>query len=381
MRAHHLLIPLVAALLAGCGGGGNTTMTGGGGGGLVGGGGGGGGTGGSAGSPIPIYILVGGHKPTSVNPVHAVPPGADIFLDGLNVDTNRLRPGEIYIMAKNALSANTNYTVAVTASTFGSENFTRTWSFTTGATANPPTFAGTVIGELNALRGQAGAAAVASSSNFAKAGRHHSGYQCEVDDNFNTPPGPPAHLSITHNEPLSTKRFFVDNDFANRISVAVGKPATAFADGDPAPWGTGITTVYEDVASSGGVPAMDQLWNTVYHRIPMLRAEVAAIGNGDRTDAAGDGLNTPSVISSTGTFSYQTIEFAGNGAMQTLVFWPADGQTGIPISFNTNSESPDPISAGNGNGTTDDDVVGPPLTVLFPTSQDFNAVTVTLTQN
>jgi uncharacterized protein YkwD len=353
MRPQHLLIPIVAALLAGCGGGGDTTTTGGGG------GGGGGGTGG-AGSPVPIYILVGG------NPSATVPAGSDIYLDqeisNDPVRGNRLRPGEIYIMAQGALQASTTYTVAIAADT-AAEHLTRTWSFTTGLNTNPPTFSGTAIGELNALRGQSGARTLTSNANYAVAARRHAGYQCETS-------------AISHFESTSANaQFYIADEFFQRISIADGGTSGSNT------WGSGINTVYEDIATTAGVAAIDQLWNTVYHRIPMMRQEVSFIGNGDRSDAFTDSRNSPQVIASTGT-GFQTIEFAAvSSTPKILAYWPTDNQTGIATAFNSNTESPDPFSAGNPNGAPNVGVVGPPITIIFPTSQDFTGVTVTLTQN
>lgn len=366
MRVLHPVLAAAVVLLSGCGGGaGDTTPAGGGG--MPPGGVGGGGGGGSAGSPIPIYILVGGHKPSGANPVNPVPPGSDVFLDGLNIADDRLRPGEVYVMAKSRLAANAHFTVTVAATTIGSESFSGSIRFSTGSSSNPVALTTTsALDELNALRAQSRAAPVSFNAPYKVAAQRHAGYQCETG-------------AITHNEPGTSARFFVNNDFFRRICLALGKPASA-PETDPDAYGVGVTTVYEDIATTAGIAAIDQLWNTVYHRIPMMRSEVASIGNGDRSDAFADARNRPQVIAATGT-GFQTIEFAGYGAMQTLSFWPPDGATGVATAFSTDSESPDPVSSANGNGTGDADVVGPPLTVLFPTSHDFATISVTLTQN
>ncbi len=354
MRAQHLLIPMVTAVLAGCGGGGtNTTPSSGAGGGV-----GGGGVGTPSGTVVPSYVLVGGSQSATK------PPGADVFLDQAIPNTargNRLRPGEIYIMAKGALLASTNYTVAISATT-AVETFSRSWSFTTGLNSNPPNFAATVLGELNALRGQSGASTLSANANYSVAAQRHAGYQCETS-------------AITHNEPTGSAQFFVNTDFFRRISVANGGTASSNT------WGTLIDTVYEDIATTAGVAAVDQLWNTVYHRIPMMRQEVSFIGNGDRSNAFTDSRNSPQVIAASGT-GFQTIEFAAvSSTPVTLAYWPTDNQTGIATDFDSDTESPDPFSTGNGNGAPNVGVVGPPITIIFPTTQDFTTVTVTLSQN
>src|SRR5690606_36024687 len=104
--------------------------------------------------------------------------------------------------------------------------------------------------------------------------------------------------------------------------------------------------------------AVVDLWNTVYHRIPMMRHDVTHLGEGDRADAEGDVIyaslpevNRPFVIGNTAiNAQYQTINWTrANAAQSGVRFWPANGQIGLNLRFNTNSELPDPVGT-NGEG-------------------------------
>lgn len=351
MRAVRLpLVAAVVALLAACGGGEDDAA-----------GGGGptnGGTGTVGGSGLPLYVLLGGTTK---------PAGADIHLD------SRLDPGELFIIPKDPLLPSEEYEVAVTAAA-GADTFTRTWRFTTGAT-NAITSQGTPLGEMNALRVQSSASIPAFTTHpgYVTAAVKHAGYLSEVQQ---AAPGSP----LTHGESNSpARRFFVDNDFGNRINVGcVGA-------GDSG-WGTdnavAITLIGEDIASNGGPAAIANLWNTVYHRLPMMRSQYRRVGLGDRVDAAADPtLNAaPQVITTPTTAAFLTIDFGGRGDHAQLPgHWPTDGQTNVYFSFRSDSEGPDPIDAGNANGTPTDEFVGVPIHVIVPTSNDFTSFTITVT--
>jgi uncharacterized protein YkwD len=320
-------------LLAACGGGGDDPAAAGG----------GGGTASIGGTGLALHVLVGGTSK---------PAATDLYLDG------RLDAGEIFVMPKAALSASTTYTISVVASTAGGEQFNHSWSFTTAAGAVTATGGATVLSELNAYRAASiNLPAVTSDSGYATAATKHAGYQCETN-------------AINHNEPDNTKLLFVNTDFWRRISIAKGGTVSSNT------WGTGIDTVYEDIASTGGADAVPQLWNTVYHRVPMMRRQVSIIGNGDRAAAAAlPGSDV--AVSGTG---YQTIDFGGvSGTAVMTSYWPHDGTTNVFMSFNTNQESPDPVSTTNTNGTPDATTVGPPIHILLPTTQNFTALTITVT--
>ncbi len=276
---------------------------------------------GGSGSPVPVYILVGGSS---------VPAVADVYRDLQGVGG-----GEIFVMSKTPLAISTPYEFAY-AVTAGGTEYTGSFRFTTGTTAGMAPRAGSVLGEINLYRsdsGYANADLLASGDGYTIAARRHAGYQKEPDS------------FITHSEPDNTKVFFMNNSFSSRISIAHG--GTAGSNN----WG-GSNTVYEIIASNGGIAAIPFLWNTVYHRVPMMRRHTRRAGNGDSADAVVDTLYVnanpkPYVITDPGAF--QTVNLGGTSSFaQTLATWPGPNQTGIGTTFNTNSELPDPLSPANG---------------------------------
>ncbi len=329
-------------LIAGCGAGGGY------------GSGGGGGSGGGASSPVPIYILVGGAS---------APSGAYVYLDN---GVGRLDSGEVFIMARNALLANSQYRVDYSI-VAGGTTFTGTWSFTTGS-GNETAQTATVLAEINRYRADAGEPAIVANSALDLSATRHAGYQAETD-------------AISHNESDTTKVFYVNTDFYRRISIANG--GTASSNSWP---GTSTDTVYETIATKGDAGAAVSLWNTVYHRIPMMRRHTTLLGNGDRSDAMADSRYTGAVVPpfvgpGTANQQYETIDYSANSALaQIASHWPPDGATGIGLSFDSDTESPDPLSTVNGNGTPSDGVVGTPLHLVLPTTASFASLTISLTK-
>jgi uncharacterized protein YkwD len=136
---------------------------------------------------------------------------------------------------------------------------------------------------------------------------------------------------------------------------------------------------YEDISSIAGVPAIRSLWNTVYHRLPLMRHETQVFGFGDSDIARAD---HPGVVP--GISGYATTDCAGDlGAPTTvtLSFWPRIGQWGIDTSFNTDSETPDPLSSANGGqnpATPDIDFCGVPIHIICPTTKSWASITATV---
>lgn len=341
MRTYRLpMLTAAVALLAACGGGDDTPAAGGGGGTTN------GGTGSVGATGLALYVLLGGTTK---------PAGADIYLD------SRLAKGEVFILPKDPLLTSHTYTVAVAIST-GTESFNNTWTFTTGA-SNLITSQSTPLAELNALRAQSSSAtAFTTHAGYVTAAVKHAGYQSEIS-------------TLTHGESDNTKRFFVNNGFDSRIVAG----CTAASDPGTFGWGTGINMIGEDIASNGGVGAVAGLWNTVYHRLPMMRSQYTRLGIGDRVDASVHALNyVPQVITTPTTSAYLSIDFGGASATaQIAAQWPANNQTNVYNSFSTDSESPDPV--GGTNGTPTDNLVGVPIHVILPTSNDFTSLTITVT--
>jgi uncharacterized protein YkwD len=295
---------------------------------------------------LALYVLAGGTS---------VPDIDDLFEDG------DLDPGEIFIVPKDPLDAGALYQVDLTADA-GGVSYAATWTFTTAVAAPAPATA-SVIDEVNNFRTQAGGMpSLSANAAMAQAAILHSGYQCEKD-------------TITHNETDSGATFFVHTNFFSRISIANGGTAISNT------WPGGSDVVYEIIASNDGTDAVLGLWNTVYHRLPMMRRHTTLMGEGDRGEAAVHVVNVPPVIVAIDDPDFQTIELAGDSSIaQTTAFWPADGQIGVATSFASNTESPDPVDSGNANGTPDDNLVGVPIHFVAPTTADFTAIVVTVTK-
>jgi hypothetical protein len=317
-----------------------------------------GGTGTST-SPVPLYALVPDTGTGSL--------GSGVFRDP------DLDNGEIFLMAQDPLVASSTYQVEYTIFV-GSTQFTKTWTFDTGTSAVTTTGATGAFAELNALRLQANSPAVTSSSVFGDAATLHSGYQCEQDQLDTANSG----QAITHHEPVTTASYFVADDFLNRISIANGGTAPAGSD-----------IFYEVIATNGGVPAVDLLWDTVYHRLGMMRRHITVEGHGERTDAAADATRNPggTVITGPGLTNeqYFTADLGADSATaQVQAVWPADAQTNVGTTFDTDGEIPDPVGNANGdiqdNGTPDDDLVGTPIHIVLPTSGIITGISVKLTK-
>jgi hypothetical protein len=222
------------------------------------------------------------------------------------------------------------------------------------------------VADLNALRGQCGGIALHAVSPLTPlviSALKHAGWQAQNDAKH-------GGASLNHGEPDAALSFYVSSDFGVRIRTANGGADIA-----------GSFEYDEDIASQAGTPAMDSLWNTVYHRLPMMRTQVTSVGYGDmalaRTDypAAGIPATDPWGNSPPGN-GYATLDFAGYAVPAIgLSFWPSNGLSGVPKAFNTTTELPNPLPAGP--LTT----VGPPLHLVAPTLANFTSITVTLTYN
>ncbi len=330
---------------------------------------GGGGSGGST-SPVPVYVLIGG----------ATNPGAaDVYLDSL------LEPGQVFIVPKSPLLTNSTYTVTYTITAGGTTFTAPNWTFdTVGASANPADPGGSIFDVIDLRRGQTFVPTLQNSpSILAVAARRHAGYQCEDQDKRSLANG----AAITHGEQFSGYSFFVNDNFGTRIQAANSGAVPH-----------GATNMYETIATNGGSAAVVFLWNTVYHRLPMMRHDVTHFGAGSRAEAETDSIYTGTPMGAAKPFTagntatnakYLTIDWTRvSSALTGAKFWPANGQGGVNVSFDTNTEVPDPIGTANeggyapwNNGTPEAGVVGVPLQVSLPTTGNITAIEVTLTKN
>jgi hypothetical protein len=234
-----------------------------------------------------------------------------------------------------------------------------------GSTADDISVNAARVADLNGLRAQCGGTAlttVASLTPLIISSVKHAGWQAQYDAAFGG-----AHLD--HEEPDQALSLYVNNLFYVRIEAANGGQDIA-----------GWTAYDENIASQAGTPAMDSLWNTVYHRLPMMRTQVTSVGYGDmalaRLDYPAAGIPTLDPWGNTPPGNgYATLDFTGYATPAiSPSYWPGSNLTGVPAAFNTTTEEPDPLPASSPYTT-----VGPPLHLVAPTLDNFTSISVTLT--
>lgn len=199
---------------------------------------------------------------------------------------------------------------------------------------------------------------VASNSVLATAATRHAGWQA-IDDQ--TQPG----ANLDHGEPRNNA-LFTNDDMGNRIRSANGGSDIS-----------GANRYFEDIASTAGTTAITQLWNSVYHRLPMMRHRANSVGYGDmamaRTQFPAAGVPaTDEWGNSPAGNGYATLNWAAYATPTiTLSYWPGNGTTSVPKTFASNTESPDPVAGRN--------EVGCPIHLIFPeTNGFFTSINATL---
>jgi hypothetical protein len=216
------------------------------------------------------------------------------------------------------------------------------------------------VGDLNAFRAQCGGTAlpsVASHNSLIISAVRHAGWQA-IDDIGQ------AGANLDHGEPRSNP-LFSDDDLRERIRKANG--------------GTHLSpdSYYEDIASRAGSAAITQLWNSVFHRLPMMRHRASNMGYGDMTLArldyptAGVPVDDEWGNSPDGS-GYATLNWQQlTTPAITASYWPANGTTGVPHTFRSDSEAPDPVASR--------DEVGCPIHFIFAdTAGTFTGIDVDL---
>lgn len=221
---------------------------------------------------------------------------------------------------------------------------------------------GSEVAALNAYRDACDGTAlvtVTSNSVLAAAATRHAGWQA-IDDLTQ----PDANLN--HGEPRANNLFTHDS-LGQRIRAANGGSDL-----------TGATSYFEDIASSAGTTAITQLWNSVYHRLPMMRHRARSVGYGDmamaRAQFPSAGVPADDEWNNTPEGNgYATLNWAGYSTPTiTLSYWPGQGTTGVPRTFRSNTELPDPVPGR--------DHVGCPIHLIFPDAGGtFTAINATLT--
>jgi len=190
---------------------------------------------------------------------------------------------------------------------------------------------------VNRVRASAGLAPVALDSRLSAAALSHSYYWL-----FNNASPAVAKLGI-HRETAGTPGF---------TGVRAADRALAF-DYSAGPVG-------EDITHRGSADAAVGDWvNSVYHRIPILRPDLRAIGYADAV---------------LGPLPMEDMEFGfapGGSPGAAPVAYPPDGADRVPTSFIDN-ELPDPVPAGGPR------VTGYPVTVTFPSGAAVRVSSFTL---
>lgn len=216
-----------------------------------------------------------------------------------------------------------------------------------------------------------------------------------------------ATVEVALTDPVASALASLDGKYFSLLS-ADGTPYHVWfkrSAGATAPAVTGSTAIMADIQSvssgatitvaEGGVAAaiyaalsshpsqhvlvvQNGAWVTILLRQPggdiAISAGTAAVPPG-----GGAGVSVAELAPAPPSAS-TTVCLAGETAVRALSFWPANGQLGVERQFNTDTETPDPVDAGNANGTPDDDVVGCPIHVIHPVNADFQTLNITLTQ-
>jgi len=220
-----------------------------------------------------------------------------------------------------------------------------------------------LLAKLNGFRTQAGVPTASTNNALANAAINHAGYQSIKSVATGSVFTALTHFETTDNQPGSAadtgNAMFTGVQFTNRIAAVNG--GNAFI--------AGASSEFEDVSTAGGTAGVDSLWNTVYHRIPMMRDGVTRVGIGDQSLARASSAGGAGQVPASGN-AFCTMEFAQLSTSQGTSFWPRN-HGGVPRRFDTDTESPDPISGQN--------TVGPPIHAIFPTARQWQSVNVTIT--
>jgi hypothetical protein len=203
------------------------------------------------------------------------------------------------------------------------------------------------LADLNLFRSQSGGTALPNMSSHDAliiAAVRHAGWQA-IDN-----------TGLNHGEPRSNALFTADS-FVDRIRA-----------GNGGPYITGANGYSEGIAGNAGSSAIASLWNSVYHRLAMMRHQSTKVGYGDKDMARAD-YPTAGVSAGNG---FATLDYASfSTPAVTLAFWPGNGTTNVPNIFHSDWEGPDPV-AGR-------DVVGCPIHMILPQATGtFSVVNVTL---
>jgi uncharacterized protein YkwD len=169
---------------------------------------------------------------------------------------------------------------------------------------------------INYRRSQAGIPVLLANSQVSTAAQAHSNYQ-----NLNN--------SVSHEE-IAGKPGFTGTTLLARLNAAgytFGSNGYAYGE------------VISATSSTSGFYMAEELITAIYHRFVIFEPKFKEIGTGAASTSA--------------NYTYFTSDFTANNGYGPgigrgqLVNWPFNGQTGVPVNFFSDYESPDPVAGSN----------------------------------
>lgn len=183
--------------------------------------------------------------------------------------------------------------------------------------ADAPAFTGDIATDgfnwINYRRNQSGLSVLSSNSTVATAALNHSKYQV-------------AHNLVSHNE-VQGNAGFTGYDLPARLQ-AVGYVLTQNA-------GYAYGEVISAASASSGVVLAENLFTAIYHRFVMFEPAFKEGGAGAATAGSGYTYFTADLTAINGY---------GPGITRgTVITYPFATQTGVPLNFFSDTETPDPV--------------------------------------
>jgi uncharacterized protein YkwD len=176
---------------------------------------------------------------------------------------------------------------------------------------------------INYRRKQVGMSALTQNTTIDKAAQGHSDYQRAND-------------VVTHDQ-IRGKTGFTGVTLEDRLKNA------GYSFGSP----NAIGEVISATQNQTGFYMAEELITAIYHRFVIFEPVFQEIGSGSAANSSGYAYFTADFVTNNG--------YGAGLAAGTLAAWPINGQTGVPISFNSNYEEPDPVP--------DLELVGYPISV------------------
>jgi len=242
-----------------------------------------------------------------------------------------------------------------------------------GPTAGPGSTEGTplqisnaAVLYLNQYRGQSGQPPATEEPPMDTAAVQHAGWMVLENNgltHYETVDGTPGGVPATAN-PIYTAVAVADRIRAQNAGLDI-LPNAIYS---------------ETISSIPGPQSIAWMWNTVYHRLPLMRHNLSMVGFGD-WDAALDNYPYDGLPAGSG---YATLDCAQDPTITTVIAasWPAPATVGMLLWYDPNTEIPNPFNpanTGQNPPTVATGQIGPPLHIILPTSQDWSTISMALT--